>query len=302
MGDRLSVKADVNRFVNGISEGPDLRVNKNIKMFTSLSSSDNLRQHYQKRKMEAGDCNWIKSLTEKLGGLTPAPKLAGLGALAIAVLIDIVSFSPPEESTKEALRCVFAEEKASEVWDLVDECLKRCMMHIKNNDRLKSDIERIEWQLSAALTKLKNSMVRDGHMSSQALKAWVNGVAFHIQMLIHLVRLGGIQTCDPVERLLSAYQSDLDKLFKQHREMIGKQCRNRMEAFYIGPITAYLVDEDSKWHSIGVGYGNFEYEKYLNIYYDHRYGRQGHEIQQYFSDVRENLQTLVHQRGFFNVN
>lgn len=73
-------------------------------MFTSLSCSDNLRQPYHKRRMRAGDRapHWVKSLAEKHCSLSSAPELAGLRALAIAVLIDIVSFSPPEESTEVA--------------------------------------------------------------------------------------------------------------------------------------------------------------------------------------------------------
>ncbi|XP_073350862.1 uncharacterized protein [Pagrus major] len=288
-------KRAMDEFASHISEGPDLRVNKTIKMFTSLDSSDHLRQHYEKRKEEAGsraeDC--IKSLMEKLGDLTPAPELAGLGALAIAVLIDMDSSGPPEESTKEALRRVFAEEKASEVWD-----------HIDNTEELGADIRRIEVQLSAAITKLKNSMVRDGHVTPEALKAWVNGAAFHIQMLIHLVRLGGTQSCDPVERLLSAYLSDLDLLFKKHREMIRGKCEIDREynSSYseMDPWDFYLVDEDSVLHLLSPS--GLTFEQYFEAYYNRRYITQKLETQTYFSDVRRNLQQLVDQTGSFNVN
>ncbi|KAL7378991.1 hypothetical protein ABVT39_021668 [Epinephelus coioides] len=231
------------RFLKQLDKGPDLRVSRSIKMFTSLESSDNLRQHYETRKMEAGDvaADLIKNLVDKLADLETAPQLAGLGALAVAVFIDVITFSPPEESTKDALRCVFAEEKASEVWDQIDECLKRCMMHINDDDELRSNISRIECQLSAALTKLKNSMVKDGHMTSPALKAWVNGAAFHVQMLIHLVRLGGIQTCDPVERILSVYQSDIDPLFRKHKEMIEeKSSMKRMTCVLVPEVLLLL--------------------------------------------------------------
>ncbi|KAL7378864.1 hypothetical protein ABVT39_019914 [Epinephelus coioides] len=287
-------------FVKRLAEGPDLRVNKNIEMFTGLTSSDNLRQHYERRKKKTGKsaADWIETLADKLGDLTPAPELAGLGALSIVIVIDIVSSSPPEESTKDALRCVFAEEEASEVWDQIDECLKRCMMNIQSRDKLRSHMEWIECQLSAALTKLKNSMVKDGHMTSPALKAWVNGAAFHVQMLIHLVRLGGIQTCNPVEELLWAYRSDLDTLFKMHKEMIQAKCSLREKPYFMAPNNRYLVDEDSKWYILDY---NTSYDKYFEAYYEHRYSRQRCEIQQYFGDVRQNLQQLVDQRGSFNV-
>ncbi|XP_030263904.1 uncharacterized protein LOC115575761 [Sparus aurata] len=304
---RAEEKKEIDMFLRRISEGPDLRVNETINMFTSLESSDNLTQHYERRKMETGGhaADWTKSLMEKLGALTPAPELAGLGALAIAIIIDSINSSgPPEESTKEALRCVFAEEKASEVWDHIDECLKRCVMHINNTEELVGDIRRIEVQLSAAITRLKNSMVRDGHMTSEALKAWVNGAAFHIQVLIHLVRLGGLQSCDPVERLISAYLSDLDLLFKKHREVIRGKCREGYRGYgtYPGIVTLdFFVDEDSNWHA-KPGRPSINQSKYFEVYYDHRYNRQRCDIQQDFTQVKENLQQLVHQRGSFNMN
>ena len=280
-------------------KAPDLRVNKSIVMFTGLSSSDNLRQHYEKRKMEVGGsvndliklhaADWIKNLADKLASMESAPALAGLGALAIAVLIDLASSSPPEESTKDALRSVFAEEKASEVWDQIDECLKRCVMHINNDHELVTDIRRIEVQLSTALTKLKNSMVRDGHMSSQALKAWVNGAAFHIQMLIHLVRLGGTQTCDPVERLLSTYLGDLDTLFIKHREMVKGKCYvKELVSWDIPVLYKFLKDDDLKLDYIINGNGSFE--EYFEAYYENRYRGQTSDIKRYFCDVRDNLQ------------
>eukprot|EP00064_Thunnus_orientalis_P025767 superscaffoldBa00013951_g26185 len=115
MGNGLSEEERIDKSVRELGDGPDVKVNQRIVDFCSLDSSDMLRQHYE-RRMEASDCapDWIKNLAEKLGAFTSAPELAGLGALAIAIFIDIVSFSPAEESMKDALRCVFAEEKASE--------------------------------------------------------------------------------------------------------------------------------------------------------------------------------------------
>ncbi|CAK6980092.1 uncharacterized protein LOC122966230 [Scomber scombrus] len=298
MGNGPSEQEQIDKSVRELGDGPDVRVNQNIVKFCSLHSSDMLKQHYE-RRMEAGDCaaGWIKDLVEKLGAFTSAPELAGLGALAIAVFIDIVSFSPPEDSVKDALRCVFAEEKASEVWDLIDECLKRIRMNIDNRHQLRSDLERIEHKLSEALTKLKNSMLRDGHMTTDALKAWVNGAAFHIHMLVHLVRLGG-KTCDQVKSLLSDYQSELDQLFTEHEEMIKKKCSMaRIVDTGIPFRNTVLMDEHSQGHTLEFVCNP---DDFLKPYYDHRYGRQKREIQQHFSDVRRNLQSLVSQRGSFN--
>ena len=47
----------------------------------------------------------------------------------------------------------------------------------------------MEEQLASQLTRLKNSMLKDGHMDDRALKHWTNGAAFHAHMLIHIARL-----------------------------------------------------------------------------------------------------------------
>ncbi|GAA6236229.1 uncharacterized protein LOC108891188 isoform X2, partial [Lates japonicus] len=147
MGNTISEEEQLQSFVEQLSDGPDLGVDQKIVKFCSPDSSENLKRYYEKRKMETGNFGQdaVKKLSEMFVGLTFAPELAGLGALAIAVLIDLIFLSPSKDSTKEALRCVFAEEKASEVWDQIDECLKRCTMNIKNKDQLRSDIERIEY-------------------------------------------------------------------------------------------------------------------------------------------------------------
>ncbi|XP_073350727.1 uncharacterized protein [Pagrus major] len=294
---RDNLEKDVKKF----RKCPDVTVNRAVVMFCSSSSSELLQQHLSDRKQRnypAAD--WLKRLAEKLANLSPDPKLAGLGALAIAVFIDIISASSSSsETVKEALRCAFAEEKASEVWDHIDECLKRCTMHIDNTEELGPDIRRIEVQLSAAITKLKNSMVRDGHMTSGALKAWVNGAAFHIQMLIHLVRLGGTQSCDPVERLLSAYLSDLDLLFKKHRQAVEKKCRKGY-SFDDSPWSAwpYFETEEGELRST---IPSVRFEKYFEAYYEEHYSRQKDEIRSYFMTVRDELPGLVSLVGRLSV-
>lgn len=285
-------REELERFRRSLKDAPDLRVDQNIQRFTSLSSPDNLRHHYRQRNMEFSDsaADWIKNLAEKLAALTPAPELAGLGALAIAVFIDISTFSPPEDSTKEALRSVFAEEKVSKVWDLVDECVKRTYTYIDQRGELVSNLKEMEHQLSTAITSLKNSMEKDGHMSSPSLRVWVNAAAFHIQVLIHLVRLGGLQASDPAERLLSTYENDLLTLFTLHEKTIKGQCAIRMV-----PMTPTIILTDGETsYRVERFWG-----KYLEVYYDQRFGRQLRDIQQYFSNLRKELPLLVRQTGTF---
>lgn len=89
----------------------------------------------------------------------------------------------------DMLRRVFSEEKASKARDLMDEYLKRMQMHLENKLLQLQDTNCLEAQLSTQLTRLKNTMLRDDQMTTRSLKHWVNGAAFHSQILIHEARL-----------------------------------------------------------------------------------------------------------------
>lgn len=108
----------------------------------------------------------------------------GLGAFVIAMILqmvfcDLKGSSSGMTNPADMLRNVFAEEKASAVRNLMDEYMKRCQMHLRNDESLLDDSRDLEMKLSLQLTMLRNSMLRDGRMSSRAVKHWVNGAAFH---------------------------------------------------------------------------------------------------------------------------
>lgn len=294
-------KEELEAFRKSLEEAPDFRVNEDIRRFTSLSSTDHLRRHYQQRRSRTCDDpeDWSLNLESLMGPLAAAPELVGLGALAIAVHIDLSSLSPPQESTREALRCVFAEEKVTAVGDLIDECLKRTIIYMNHRDELVSSLKHLERQLSTAITRLRNAMVNDGHMSTQSLKVWVNAAAFHVQMLIHLVRLGGLPSPDPVERLVHTYQSDLLTLSRQHQDLVRSQCRLKLLSFYDSDQSMpYLINEESHHYQLDPSIRDHD-AKYLRVYLDQRYGRQVQDIQAYFRELSEQLPRLLLQTATF---
>lgn len=297
-------KEELEAFRRRLEEAPDFRVNEDIRRFTSLYSSDHLRQHYQWRTSRTCDDpgDWSLDLKSLMKPLGEAPELVGLGALAIAVHIDLSSLCPPKESTREALRHVFAEEKVTATWDLIDECLKETIIYINHRDELVSSLKHLERQLSTAITRLRNAMVNDGHMSTESLKVWVNAAAFHVQMLIHLVRLGGLPGPDPVERLLNMYQRDLLTLSRQHQDLIRSRCRLKLLAPCDSDSSMpYLIDEESHHHQLDPSIQD-HYSKYLRVYLDQRYGRQVQDIQEYFRELRDQLPSLLDQTATFPSN
>lgn len=291
-------------FKEKLSTPPDLTVNRKLQTLTGRSCSDSLKLHLKgkidRSPFKAPDI--MKALVEKLAGLSPSPELAGLGALAVAIFIDSFLVDSPGDSTKSVLQEVLAEQKVSEVWDLVDETLKRCEMHLANRRQLISDLQRLEAALSMALTRLKNSVLRDGQITSQALKIWVNGATFHLHMLIHQKRLEGATSCPHVENLISIYKEDLGRLFRKHEEMIKSKCvlwrmsSRDGDAPWRDPL--FLINERSESTSIDE---DIDYEEYLQVYYQHQYGRQEDEIKRYFSEIQRDLQQLLCQRGHLSL-
>lgn len=71
----------------------------------------------------------------------------------------------------------------------------------------------------------KNSMLIDEHMDTQFLKQWVNGAAFHTQMLIHQARLENAAEPDGSRAVRAAgiYQQDMNRLMEKIKTLM----RNR---------------------------------------------------------------------------
>ncbi|KAK1787440.1 hypothetical protein P4O66_002737 [Electrophorus voltai] len=126
--------------------------------------------------------------------LTAVPNAVGIGVLVISMILK-ACFVPStgqegsEPSPADLLCCVFAEEKSSEVRNLMEEYLKRYRMHLTDNRLLLLDTKHLEEKLNIQLSRLRNSMLVDGHMNTHALKHWASGAAFHAQMLLHITRL-----------------------------------------------------------------------------------------------------------------
>lgn len=113
---------------------------------------------------------------------------------------------------------------------------------------------------------MQNSMTTDGHMTARALSHWVNGAAFHIQMLIHQARLEGGDGAR-ASAYLNVYQEDLKLLNDKYR------------------VTMDFTKWYQKVYQFDFPKCNMEVEK----------------PKQYFIDVQRDLQALIKQQNTFNV-
>ena len=101
-------------------------------------------------------------------------------------------------------------------------------------------------------------MLVDGHMNTKFLKQWVNGAAFHTQMLIHQARLEGsdgsraVQAAGVYHRQLSlllekykSYLEDVTDVYSAHDYSRTLCCLDlRENQVYHLPVKCFRMKED----------------------------------------------------------
>ncbi|KAG1932844.1 hypothetical protein F2P79_020858 [Pimephales promelas] len=204
---------------------PDVGIDESLLKYSG-DDSNAVLQSYSDGMLDSMP-GYVSGFGSAFGNLKSVPNAVGLGALVISMIIEIIIKSSTQTSDKtdtySLLRRVFGEEKASSVRDIMTEYLKRHRMFMTNDQLLREDIKRLEKQLSQHLTILRNSLLQDGQMSSRGLKIWVNGAAFHVQMLIHEVRLGvkadkTVSDCVfVINAAIDVYSQSLDLLLEKYK-------------------------------------------------------------------------------------
>ncbi|KAI4796228.1 hypothetical protein KUCAC02_027883 [Chaenocephalus aceratus] len=231
---------------------PDIGIDESLLKYSGTDSNTALQAYSN----EMGNLvpGFISSVGSALGALTVFPNAVGLGALVISMIVELAlqGAGGQSESSYGMLRRVFGEEKASGVRDTVAEYLRRHRMFMRNEDRLKGELLRLEQQLSNHLTVLKNSLLLDQQMSTRGFKIWVNGAAFHVHMLIHEARLNvetGSRDSDYVHAIQAAinlYLLDLDHLldkYKTYKTMNAALLDQNRTCQLLGSGSEKLLDE-----------------------------------------------------------
>ncbi|KAK7146594.1 hypothetical protein R3I93_014141 [Phoxinus phoxinus] len=259
---------------------------------------------------------YTRTVGSVFGPLTSVPNAVGLGALVISMLIEIaIKSSTQNVDTYGLLRRVFGEEKASSVRDTMSEYLKRHRVYIDNDKRLRGEIRRLEKQLSNHLAVLRNSLLHDGQMSSRGLKIWVNGAAFHVQMLIHEARLdikAGKPSSDydvnVIKAAIDLYLLYLDPLLEEH---MTYEINTNMFKYRSVSSTAH---NSSICHMQNIEIKNCSRDvdshpsscaepevmiAFMDIVYSNYEPIKG--LKSYFLNIKNNLNSQIHEKGSFPV-
>ncbi|KAK1881588.1 Pof6 interactor protein 1 [Dissostichus eleginoides] len=280
-------------------EWQGIEIDSSLLSYSGLNSYDVL-DSYRDQVFDVPGA--IEKLGAALAGFKAVPNAVGLGALIISMILESVGKSLGKQTmgTAEMLQRVFAEEKGNEVRDLMEEYLKRLRINLGKPQLQLAETRQIERDLSAQLTRLKNSMMVDGHMDSRLLKQWVNGAAFHTQMLIHQARLEGADGSRAVQAA-GIYQRQLnDTMHRFKYYMIGNTLIERCDGFWV-----YCCLYFRKWE-----YFNYPTTEALKEYVEcvtetevieHLFSKQISWTKSYFSDLAANIPTLVRQNATFQI-
>ncbi|KAG7494996.1 hypothetical protein JOB18_041748 [Solea senegalensis] len=260
--------------------------------------------------------SYTQMLGTNLAALSSVPNAVGLGALVIALIIEVIlkTNTNPNDQSYAMFRRVFGEEKASSVRDTISEYLMTHRAFMNNEQRLQTELRRLEGQLRGHLIILRNSLLYDRQMSSRGLKIWVNGASFQIQMLIHEARLKSHTGED-----VSNHLTSIHNFINEHLRDLEK-LRNTYKTYKIGTTRIYRTptcSRDGCYYDrcmLGDSEANCQKQHYqgfpcdgsriVNLYVDHVFSKYEPllSLKNYFLDVQRNLNTVIHQHHSFNLS
>ncbi|XP_037611041.1 uncharacterized protein LOC119479478 [Sebastes umbrosus] len=313
MGQKLSPEerlVELDKFSDALfnsSQWNDFGIDRSLQRYSGLNSNEVL-DGYRDQVLYSGEFSDVETTVEKLGsalgGLTLVPNAVGLGALVISMILETVGNALGKRTmgTAEMLQRVFAPEKANEVRDLMEEYLKRLQINLGTPRLQVAETRQIETDLSAQLTRLKNSMLRDEHMNTWFLKQWVNGAAFHTQMLIHQARLE-VAAGSRAMQAAGLYQQQLNLILEKYKSYLQTVIYVHKDHDMINAICC-LTYEENKIFDFPVdcfparGDCKFSRSEIVETMFSKHHFTWA---KSYFSDLAANIPTLVNQHGTFRV-
>jgi hypothetical protein len=240
-----------------------------------------------------------------LGGLLSFPHAVGVAAWIISLLIEeSVNANRNTATTTQVLRRIFFEEKLAGVRDSISNYVDRFKIFFHDQNKLLNETRQAERELSQQLTTIRDGML-NGSMNSYAMKVWVNGAAFHTQMLIHIARLErsglrGSGTCT-VEAAIKNYQRDLCALIEEYETYKAGRIKFRTRIVHLITYN-YIIDEEQKTEV-------YLTDRYVSIpdmrlfYIDRLFSndKQFPQMKRYFQKVLQNLDVLIADQSSFQL-
>lgn len=213
-GDKLDLEQQFVKFLDVGSTGALTAYNQGV-----MAASESLGK--------APD--YTRQMITLLGGLTTVPHAFGIGALFLSIFLDLALNSVKRDPDFESIfQKVFAQEKVSEIRDLMEVYRRRWKVTVGDTQRLVAETAEYERKLHEQLVRVRNSMLKDGQLNTRALQIWMHGAMLHVHMNIYLAALQGLRgpgATGPISSHIDEYIRDgeaiLDKYEPFQNDQLG---------------------------------------------------------------------------------
>ncbi|KAJ1147817.1 hypothetical protein NDU88_000672 [Pleurodeles waltl] len=299
--------------------GNKLDLDEKFLMFLDVDSTSALIAYNQEIVSPGPNVpDFSRQLITLMGGLTTVPHAFGIGALFLSMFLDLALNSVKRGPNFESvLQKVFAQEKVSEIRDLMEVYRRRWKVNVRDTKRLVTETADYERKLHEQLVRVRNSMLQDGQLNTRALKIWMHGAMLHVTMNIYLAALQGHtgpEATGPISSLIDEYIRDgevlLDKYQPFQRHQIDLHIRGECVPTTSGPACSHFIDFiRSSEHKQDI-----KGAKSSDIYLSCRSEIEDTFVQKmrancpaprtfinYLNKVQSHLNTLVHDKGAFQI-
>lgn len=296
---------------------PDIGLEPDVETFLGLESNQALVTYHNKiaKDLQARAPEYVNNALRLFGGLTNIPNAVGLASLLIYMVLNIAaSMTKGQNDVKNIVRSIFADEKVSEIGNLMETFTDRFLMYANSSDEVLKVTKTYEDRLHHQLNRVKNSMLKDGHVNNRAVKHWMNGAALHVGMLIYMAKQETVHKTAASLAIIT-YQGELDEILQKYKAykpstlscgdcLWGPKRRKRLVIQACDATISRCTDKEAGWtlslqRRIEGACDSYIFTKYTDIMFAR--SEQIKKMKEFFSNTYKNLDKLIKEKGIFKL-
>lgn len=232
---------------------PDISLDDSLTSFLSLDSSSALEHQYSslQHSLSAGQlATFNQGLTSALGGSTKV-SYGGVGvvALALSLLFDILAHQVKHQGggdrdAVDHIQRASGIRNSSRIGSIINGYLSQVPGIANNLEKMSEVTELYDQGLKYELIDHYERMTNKKRMSSETMRQWMAGAAFHLHLRVHQIRLGSVPR-GSAESLRLSYRTGFSRLVQGYtaylrrnvQEMAPTQGSSRVAGFRmaVGP-------------------------------------------------------------------
>ncbi|XP_032432234.1 uncharacterized protein LOC116728316 isoform X2 [Xiphophorus hellerii] len=205
---------------------PDISLDPVLTTFLSLDSAAALQHRYgflQRGMSGEQQAAFHLNLTAQLSGCRVANGGVGVVALALSLLFDQVAQHVHAAASPQGSEVprVFGVSASSRIGSMIHGYLHLVPAVANDEEKMAEAAELYDSWLNLELIDHYERMTTKKRMSTEAMRQWLAGAAFHLHLRIHQVRLHSVPS-GSIESLRLSYKTGLDHLIRGYFAYLRK--------------------------------------------------------------------------------